>query len=64
MQALKYIKILSLSSFLLCAVPSVHAAAIKKNNSLKSTDKSASLIVKTLDQQKRNPVLLPATDDE
>ena len=41
-----------------------HAAAIKGNNNIKTIDKSSSLIVKALDQQKRNTAMLPSTDDE
>ena len=41
-----------------------HAAAIKENNNIKTIDKSSSLIVKALDQQKRNTAMLPSTDDE
>jgi len=41
-----------------------HAAAIKENNNIKMIDKSSSLIVKALDQQKRNTAMLPSTDDE
>ncbi|WP_407643272.1 DUF4179 domain-containing protein [Acinetobacter suaedae] len=41
-----------------------HAAAIKENNNLKTMEKTASPIVKALDQQKRNTAMLPSTDDE
>ena len=64
MRALQLKKILSLSLFLACSIQVGHAAAIKETTNLKAVEKSSSLIVKALDQQKRNPVLLPATDDE
>ena len=64
MRALKMTKILSLCLFLACSVQVGHAAAIKETTNLKAVEKSSSLIVKALEQQKRNPVLLPATDDE
>jgi hypothetical protein len=47
-----------------CSIQVGHAAAIKENNNIKTIDKSSSLIVKALDQQKRNTAMLPSTDDE
>ncbi|ENU21807.1 hypothetical protein F993_03736 [Acinetobacter proteolyticus] len=65
MRALKLKKALGLSLFLAASVQMGHAAAIKESNNIKSIDKSsASLIVKALDQQKRNTSMLPSTDDE
>ena len=63
-QALKFKKTLCLSLFLVCSVQIGHAAAIKESNNMKTIDKSSSLIVKALDQQKRNTAMLPSTDDE
>lgn len=48
----------------MCSIQVGHAAAIKENNNIKTIDKSSSLIVKALDQQKRNTAMLPSTDDE
>lgn len=48
----------------MCSIQVGHAAAIKENNNIKTIDKSSSLIVKVLDQQKRNTAMLPSTDDE
>ena len=64
MQASKLKKTLCLSLFLVCSIQVGHAAAIKENNNIKTIDKSSSLIVKALDQQKRNTAMLPSTDDE
>ncbi len=64
MQASKLKKTLCLSLFLVCSIQVGHAAAIKENNNIKMIDKSSSLIVKALDQQKRNTAMLPSTDDE
>ena len=61
MRALKMTKILSL--FLACSVQVGHAAAIKETTNLKTVEKSSSLIVKALDQQKRNPAALPSSDE-
>jgi hypothetical protein len=58
------LKTLCLSLFLVCSIQVGHAAAIKENNNIKTIDKSSSLIVKALDQQKRNTAMLPSTDDE
>ena len=63
MRALKMKKILSLSLFLACSVQVGHAAAIKETANLKTVEKSSSLIVKALDQQKRNPAALPSSDE-
>jgi hypothetical protein len=63
-QASKLKKTLCLSLFLVCSIQVGHAAAIKENNNIKTIDKSSSLIVKALDQQKRNTAMLPSTDDE
>ena len=63
-QALKFKKTLCLSLFLVCSVLIGHAAVIKESNNMKTIDKSSSLIVKALDQQKRNTAMLPSTDDE
>nr|WP_277603014.1 DUF4179 domain-containing protein [Acinetobacter modestus] len=49
---------------MVCSIQVGHAAAIKENNNIKTIDKSSSLIVKALDQQKRNTAMLPSTDDE
>ena len=35
-----------------------------ESNNIKSVDKSSSLIVKALDQQKRNTAMIPSTNDE
>ncbi|MCH7386295.1 DUF4179 domain-containing protein [Acinetobacter modestus] len=64
MQASKLKKTLCLSLCLVCSIQVGHAAAIKENNNIKTIDKSSSLIVKALDQQKRNTAMLPSTDDE
>ena len=64
MRALKLPKILSLSLFLACSIQAGHAAALKETNNLKAVEKSNSLIVKALDQQKRNTSMIPSTDDE
>ncbi len=64
MQALEMKKTLCLSLFLVCSVQIGHAAAIKENNNIKTMEKTTSPIVKALDQQKRNNVMLPSTDDE
>ena len=65
MRALKLKKTLCLSLFLACSVQFGHAA-IKESSNIKTIDKSASssLIVKALDQQKRNTSMIPSTDDE
>ncbi len=63
MRALKMTKILSLCLFLACSVQVGHAAAIKETTNLKTVEKSSSLIVKALDQQKRNPAALPSSDE-
>lgn len=63
MRALKMTKILSLCLFLACSVQVGHAAAIKETTNLKTVEKSSSLIVKALDQQKRNPGALPSSDE-
>lgn len=65
MRALKLEKTLCLSLFLACSVQFGHAA-IKESSNIKTIDKatSSSLIVKALDQQKRNISMIPATDDE
>ena len=66
MRALKLKKTLYLSLFLVCSVQIGHTAAIKESSNIKTIDKSASssLIVKALDQQKRNTSMIPSTDDE
>ena len=64
MQASELKKTLCLSLFLVFSIQVGHAAAIKENNNIKMIDKSSSLIVKALDQQKRNTAMLPSTDDE
>ena len=66
MRALKLKKTLYLSLFLVGSVQIGHTAAIKESNNIKTIDKSASssLIVKALDQQKRNTSMIPSTDDE
>lgn len=66
MPTLKLKKTVYISLFLLCSVQAGHAAAIKESNNIKTLDKSSSsLIVKALDQQKRNTSsMLPSTDDE
>lgn len=65
MRALNLKKTLSLSLFLVCSIQFGHAAAIKESNNIRTIDKSSSsLIVKALDQQKRNTGLLPSSDDE
>ncbi len=66
MRALKLKKTLCLSLFLVCSVQIGHTAAIKESSNIKTIDKStsSSLIVKALDQQKRNISMIPATDDE
>lgn len=65
MRALKLEKTLYLSLFLVCSVQVGHAAAIKESSNIKSFDKSSpNLIVKALDQQKRNTAMLPSNDDE
>tara|TARA_Y100000816_G_C26078680_1_gene568202 strand:+ start:1136 stop:1456 length:321 start_codon:yes stop_codon:yes gene_type:complete len=64
MRALKLKKTLCLSVFLVCSLQMGHAAAIKESNNIKSVDKSSSLIVKALDQQKRNTAMIPSTNDE
>jgi len=65
MPTLKLKKTAYISLFLLCSVQAGHAAAIKESNNIKTLDKSSSsLIVKALDQQKRNTTMLPSTDDE
>ena len=64
MQASKLKKTLCFSLFLVFSIQVGHAAAIKENNNIKMIDKSSSLIVKALDQQKRNTAMLPSTDDE
>ena len=63
-QALKFKRTLCLSLFLICSVQVGHAAAIKESNNMKTIDKSSSLIVKALDQQKRNSAISPSADDE
>ncbi|MFO1353786.1 MAG: DUF4179 domain-containing protein [Acinetobacter sp.] len=65
MRALKLKKTLCLSLFLACSVQFGHAA-IKESSNIKTIDKatSSSLIVKALDQQKRNTSMIPSTDDE
>ena len=63
MRALKMTKILSLCLFLACSVQVGHAAAIKETTNLKTVEKSSSLIVKALDQQKRIPAALPSSDE-
>ena len=63
MRALKMTKILSLCLFLACSVQVGLAAAIKETTNLKTVEKSSSLIVKALDQQKRNPAALPSSDE-
>ena len=66
MRSLKLKKTLCLSLFLVCSVQIGHTAAIKESSNIKTIDKSASssLIVKALDQQKRNTSMIPSTDDE
>ncbi|UUM28443.1 DUF4179 domain-containing protein [Acinetobacter colistiniresistens] len=65
MRALKLKKTLCLSLFLACSVQLGHAAAIKESSNIRTIDKSSSsLIVKALDQQKRNTSMLPSSDDE
>lgn len=66
MRALKLKKTLCLSLFLVCSVQIGHTAAIKESSNIQTIDKSASssLIVKALDQQKRNTSMIPSTDDE
>ena len=66
MRALKLKKTLYLSLFLVGSVQIGHTAAIKESSNIKTIDKSASssLIVKALDQQKRNTSMIPSTDDE
>lgn len=65
MRASKLKKTLYLSLFLVCSVQVGHAAAIKESSNIKSFDKSSpNLIVKALDQQKRNTAMLPSNDDE
>lgn len=63
MRALKMKKILGLSLFLACSVQLSHAAALKETNTIKTTDKPASLIVKALDQQKRINAPVPTEDE-
>ena len=63
MRALKMTKILSLCLFLACSVQVGHAAAIKETTNLKTVEKSSSLLVKALDQQKRDPAALPSSDE-
>ena len=64
MRALKLKKTICLSLFLACSVQMGHAAAIKESNNIKTVDKSSSLIVKALDQQKRNTSMIPSSNDE
>ncbi|ENX18198.1 hypothetical protein F889_03088 [Acinetobacter colistiniresistens] len=65
MRALELKKTLCFSLFLACSVQLGHAAAIKESSNIRTIDKSSSsLIVKALDQQKRNTSMLPSSDDE
>lgn len=64
MQQLKLKKIIGLSLFLACSISVGHTAALKENTNIKTVDKPSSVIVKALDQQKRNTIMIPSTDDE
>ncbi len=59
-----YGKALSLG-LVLSFAPQLSTAAVLKDTPSKSlSDKQSSLIEKALDQQKRNTIVLPSTDDE
>lgn len=59
-----YGKALSLSLVLGLASQFSTAAVLKDTANKTGADKQTSLIEKALDQQKRNPIVLPSTDDE
>ncbi|MDS7935491.1 DUF4179 domain-containing protein [Acinetobacter sp. V91_7] len=59
-----YGKALSLSLVLGLASQFSAAAVLKDTPNKTGADKQTSLIEKALDQQKRNPIVLPSTDDE
>ncbi|EKU37862.1 DUF4179 domain-containing protein [Acinetobacter sp. AYS6] len=59
-----YGKALSLSLVLGFASQFSAAAVLKDTPNKTGSDKQTSLIEKALDQQKRNPIVLPSTDDE
>lgn len=59
-----YGKALSLSLVLSLASQFSAAAVLKDTPSKTGSEKQTSLIEKPLDQQKRNPIVLPSTNDE
>lgn len=59
-----YGKALSLSLVLGLASQFSAAAVLKDTPNKTASDKQTSLIEKALDQQKRNPIVLPSTNDE
>ncbi|EPL1167375.1 DUF4179 domain-containing protein, partial [Acinetobacter baumannii] len=59
-----YGKALSLGLVLSFASQLSTAAVLKDTPSKSLSDKQSSLIEKALDQQKRNTIVLPSTDDE
>ncbi|MCG9491984.1 DUF4179 domain-containing protein [Acinetobacter lactucae] len=59
-----YGKALSLSLVLSLASQFSAAAVLKETPNKTGSDKQTSLIEKALDQQKRNPIVLPSTNDE
>ncbi|MDS7957410.1 MULTISPECIES: DUF4179 domain-containing protein [Acinetobacter] len=59
-----YGKALSLSLVLSLASQFSAAAVLKDTPNKTGSDKQTSLIEKALDQQKRNPIVLPSTNDE